>query len=85
MHELSRGVELLVALLETGGPEAKAVKSAVHRSQINNYRALRRKPSMATAFALERVSGGRLPASSWSEPPKARKKRRTPEPSKVAS
>lgn len=63
----SRGVELLDDLLKSDCPEAAAVRAALHRSQICNYRAMRRAPSVQTAFAIQSASKGKIPAASWTE------------------
>lgn len=67
MTTLSRGAELLDALLELGGPEAEAVYAAAHRTQINAYRRGPRRPSVATAAAIEAASKGKIPATSWGQ------------------
>lgn len=67
MTTLSRGAELLDALLELGGPEAEAVYAAAHRTQINAYRRGPRRPSVATAAAIEAASNGKIPATSWGQ------------------
>lgn len=74
MTNLSRGAELLDALMEIGGPEAEAVKATIHRTQINAYRTGRKGPTVETAAKVEKASGGKVPAVTWGQPGKRKAK-----------
>jgi hypothetical protein len=52
-------------VLDEGGPIAKAIEAAVHRTMLWRFRTGRRQPDAETIAKLHNLSNGRVAANGW--------------------
>lgn len=62
---LSKSARALVRVLDEGGPLAEKIRGRFHYTVLWRWKTGRRAAGRATAFELEKMSGGQIPADGW--------------------